>query len=351
MAQALPFPIPKSNSTKVCEEDYYRKEVLKCCLIFFKTNKHLFTQYKRIMETTKKQQLAAIIFTGLILIVGIVGGVHIYNQKEAEISALVMERGALNQTIQKRDSVVNDMENTFTEIENNMTFIKEKRSQMATLQSEGGRNKKQLLVEDVKLMNTMLEESSKKIAALEEKLRKSGLNLKSYEKRLQALTETVEAQNTEIAALKKEIESKNSSLAEYDTKVKTLNTNIQQQSDTISYKQKQIVDRTDKLNTAHYALGTFKELKKEGILSREGAILGVGGGKAIQGNFDSKYFTDLDIRKTKQIPLNAKKAVVISEHPSSSYKLVEENGQIAYLQIENPEEFWKISKYAVIQVK
>jgi hypothetical protein len=42
---------------------------------------------------------------------------------------------------------------------------------------------------------------------------------------------------------------------------------------------------------------------------------------------------------------------VISEHPVSSYSLVEENGQIAYLQIDNPEEFWKISKYAVIEVK
>ncbi|HEX7585935.1 MAG TPA: hypothetical protein VF373_14700 [Prolixibacteraceae bacterium] len=290
---------------------------------------------------TKKQQLAAIIFTAIILVVGIVGGVSIYNQKDAEIKTLTMEKNSLNQVIQKKDSVVNDMEGTFNEIESNLKFIKEKRNQISMVQSEGGKNRKQLLVEDVKLMDTMLEE----------KLRKSGLNVKSYEKRLQALNETIESQNTEIAELKKEIEGKNNSLAEYDTRVKTLNSDMQRQSDTISYKQKQIVDKTDKLNTAHYALGTFKELKKEGILNREGAILGVGGGKAIQGNFDPKYFTDLDIRTTKTIPLNAKKAVVISEHPSNSYKLVEENGQIAYLQIENPEEFWRISKYAVIQIK
>lgn len=303
------------------------------------------------MEMTKKQQLAAIIFTAIILVVGIIGGVSIYNQKNAEIKTLTMEKNSLNQVIQKKDSVVNDMEGTFNEIESNLKFIKEKRNKISMIQSEGGKNRKQLLVEDVKLMDTMLEESEKKIVALEEKLRKSGLNVKSYEKRLQALNETIESQNTEIAELKKEIEGKNNSLAEYDTKVKTLNSDMQRQSDTISYKQKQIVDKTDKLNTAHYALGTFKELKKEGILNREGAILGVGGGKAIQGNFDPKYFTDLDIRTTKTIPLNAKKAVVISEHPSNSYKLVEENGQIAYLQIENPEEFWRISKYAVIQVK
>lgn len=300
---------------------------------------------------TQKSPMTIIIVACLILVSVIGGGVYVYNQKQDEIKTLTMEKSDLNQTIQKRDSVVNDMEGTFAEIESNMSFIREKRSQIATMQTEGGKNKKQLIAEDVKLMNTMLEESSKKIAELQEKLRKSGLNVKSYEKRLQALNETIETQNTEIAALKQEIEGKNASLAEFDTKVKTLNTNIQQQSDTINYKQKVIIDKTDKLNTAHFALGTFKKLKEEGILSREGAILGVGGGKAIQGNFDTKYFTDVDIRQTKTIPLNVKKAVVISEHPSSSYKLVEENGQIAYLQIEDPAEFWRISKYAVIQVK
>ncbi len=299
---------------------------------------------------TKKSQLATIIIA-VILVVGVIGGVYVYNQKQDEIKTLTMEKSELNQTIQKRDSIVNDMEGTFAEIESNMSFIREKRSQIATMQTEGGKNKKQLIAEDVKLMNTMLEESSKKIADLEAKLRKSGMNIKSYEKRLQALNETIEAQNTEIAALKTEIEGKNANIAELGTKVQDLNNNIQQQADTINYKQKVIIDKTDKLNTAHFALGTFKKLKEEGIVSREGAVLGIGGGKAVQGNFDSKYFTDVDIRQTKTIPLNVKKAVVISEHPSSSYKLVEENGQIAYLQIEDPAEFWRISKYAVIQVK
>ncbi len=303
------------------------------------------------MENAQKTQLTTILIAAFILIAGIVGGVFVYNQKEAEIKTLTMEKSGLNETIQKRDSVVNDMEGTFAEIESNMTFIKEKRSQIATMQTEGGKNKKQLIAEDVKLMNAMLIESSKKIAELEEKLRKSGMNVKSYEKRILALNETIEAQNAEIAELKKTIDGKNSSLAEYDVKVKSLNTSIQKQSDTINYKQKVIVDKTDKLNTAHFTLGTYKKLKEQGILSREGAILGIGGGKAIQGNFDSKFFTDVDIRITKTIPLNVKKAVLISEHPSSSYKLVEEKGQIAYLQIENPEEFWRISKYAVIQVK
>lgn len=305
------------------------------------------------MEMTKKTQLTTIIIAGFILIVGIVGGVYVYNQKEAEIKSLLVEKANTNQLMQQKDSIMFDMDNSFYEIENNLKVIKEKRNQISMVQStEGGKkNRKQAILEDIKLLDNLVDENNKKIADLEQKLKKSGLSMKSYEKRLQALTETIEAQNTEIAELKKEIEGKNSSLAEYDTRVKSMDQDLKNKVDTINYKQQVIVDKTNKLNTAHVALGTFKQLKEEGIVSREGALLGVGGSKAIQENFDSKYFTELDIRTTKTIALNAKKAVVISEHPSSSYKLVEENGQIAYLQIENPAEFWRISKYAVIQVK
>ena len=303
------------------------------------------------METTKKTQLTTIIIAGILLIGGIVGGVYVYNQKQAEISSLMTERDNTNQMIQQKDSIVNDMETTFNEIEANLKFIKEKRNQISMIQSEGGKNRKQLLVEDVKLMDNMLEESEKKIAELQGKLKKSGLNLASYEKRLKVLTESIESQNIEIAELKKVVEDKNVSLAVLNTKVDSLGLDIKDKVDSINYKQEVIVERTNTLNTAHVVTGTFKELKAEGILDREGGILGMGSNKAIQENFDSKNFTELDIRDTKTIPVNAKKAVLISEHPNNSYKLVEENGQIAYLEINDPQEFWRISKYAVIQVK
>ncbi len=299
----------------------------------------------------QKSQLTTIIVAALIFIGVVGGGLYVINQKNGQIKSLTFERDNLNVAVQKKDSTVNDMENTFAEIENNMSFIKEKRAQIATIQSEGGKNKKQMIVENVKLMNTMLEESSKKIAELEAKLKASGMNIKAYEKRIQALNETIEAQNNEIAQLKKTIEDKNASLAQFDTQVKKLNSDLKEKVDTITYKQSVIVDKTNKLNTAYYTIGTFKKLKEDGIVNREGAFLGIGGGKAIQGNFDPKKFTEIDIRKTQKIDLKTKKAVVISEHPSNSFKLVEENGQIAYLQIENPSEFWRISKYLVIQIK
>jgi len=303
------------------------------------------------MEMTKRTQIGTAIIAVMIVIACVVGSVLVIKQKDTQITSLVMEKNHLNRTMQLKDSVLNDVEGTFNEIESNLKVIKEKRNMVSMTRSEGGKTRKQTIIEDINQLNTLVEENNKKLADLEQKLKRSGLDLKSYEKRLQALNETIQSQNAEIAELKKMVEDKNTSLADLNTKIGNMDSEMKKQTDTISYKQTQIVEKTNKLNTAHVVLGTFKELKKEGILDRKGGILGIGSSKDIKGNFDPKYFTELDIRQTKTIPVNAKKAVVLSEHPDSSYKLVEENGQIAYLQIENPEEFWRISKYAVIQVK
>lgn len=303
------------------------------------------------MEKSKKIQVGTVVAAFVVLLIVIVSAVYINTQKQDQINTLQSEKAAMVQTMQQKDSIMNDAENTFNQIEENLKFIKEKRQQIAMDQKEGGKNRKQAVVEDIKLMNSMLEASDKKISDLQAKLRKSGIHVHSLEQRIAALNESLTNQNNEIAELKKVIEDKDSNLAQLNTKVNDMSSQMTQQTDTIASKQQQLVNKTNALNTGHFALGTFKELKSEGILAREGGVLGLGSSKAIQENFSNKYFTTVDIRDTKSIPLHAKKAKMISEHPDSSYQFVEKDGQIASLEIKDPAEFWRISKYAVIEVK
>lgn len=303
------------------------------------------------MENDKKSQVGLIVTIVIVAIIGVISSVYINNKKQSEIDMLTSEKSDLNMMLVQKDSLINDVENTFNEIESKLSFIKEKRNQISLDRSEGGKNRKQALIEDVNLMNTMLEESSKKIAELDEKLRKSGLSIKAYEKRVQELAASIESQNQQIAELKKVIGDKDLNIAQLNSKVQNLDQEMKKQSDTIVVKQNIITERTDKLNAAHYTVGTFKALKEGGVLGREGGLLGLGSSKAIQENFDPKLFTEVDIRKLKTIPVNAKKAVLVSEHPQNSYKLVEENEKIASIEITNPAEFWRISKYAVVEIK
>ncbi|NJK86297.1 MAG: hypothetical protein HC906_10320 [Bacteroidales bacterium] len=45
-----------------------------------------------------------------------------------------------------------------------------------------------------------------------------------------------------------------------------------------------------------------------------------------------------------------KKWSLKQRHPDGSYKLIEEEEKVAYLEITDPSEFWRISKYAVVEL-
>jgi len=304
------------------------------------------------MDNTRKKQLGIIITALVIVVFAVIGTIYIYTQKQSEVDSLAIENSNLNELIEGRDSIVNELVTAFNDIENNLKFIKEKRKQLSIEQNqEGSVDQKKAIIADINLMNQMLEESSKHIEELEKKLKSSGIQLNSFKQKIASLTQTVSDQSSEMDELRRVIEEKDNLVADLNQKVETMEFEIAKQTDTIESKLNVINQKTTELNTAHIAYGTYKELKEKGLLTKEGGFLWIGQNKTIQENFDDEYFTELDIRETKTIPLHSKKATIISEHPVNSYTLVEEDGQISYLQIEDPQEFWKISKYAIIEVK
>jgi len=304
------------------------------------------------MKRIRKSQIASALLAVIVLAVAITAGVSIYKQKVSEINSLENENVTINQVLEERDSMVNELVGAFNDIEQNLKFIKDKRKMLSIeTQKEGGRDQKQAIIDDIKLMNEMLEKSSEHIDQLERKLKRSGIELSAFKQKIASLTQSIEDQNEEIAVLQKQLEERDVLLAELNQKVDTMTMQIAQQSDTLLVKEQLIEDKTNELNKGYVAFGTFKELAANGVVTKDGGFLGLGKHVSLQNNLDDAYFTQLDIRDTKTIPLFTNKATIISEHPDSSYTFIEEDGVIAYLEIENPEEFWKISKYAVIELK
>jgi len=304
------------------------------------------------MKRIRKSQIASALLAVIVLAVAITAGVSIYKQKVSEINSLENENVTINQVLEERDSMVNELVGAFNDIEQNLKFIKDKRKMLSIeTQKEGGRDQKQAIIDDIKLMNEMLEKSSEHIDQLERKLKRSGIELSAFKQKIASLTQSIEDQNEEIAVLQKQLEERDVLLAELNQKVDTMTMQIAQQSDTLLVKEQLIEDKTNELNKGYVAFGTFKELAANGVVTKDGGFLGLGKHVSLQNNLDDAYFTQLDIRDTKTIPLFTNKATIISEHPYSSYTFIEEDGVIAYLEIENPEEFWKISKYAVIELK
>ena len=121
--------------------------------------------------------------------------------------------------------------------------------------------------------------------------------------------------------------------------------------DTIAKNTQKINTQTYEMNKAFIVCGTYKELRAKGLLTRAGGFIGLGKTKSLAGNFSDSSFKQIDITVTKSIPVNSKSAKLISEHPANSYQFIrDKDKKIESLEITDPAQFWKISKYAVVEI-
>ena len=68
-------------------------------------------------------------------------------------------------------------------------------------------------------------------------------------------------------------------------------------------------------------------------------------------DFNKDYFTQIDIRRDKEIKLYSKDAKLLTVHPDGTYELVKDEKGLLTLKITNPNKFWSVSRYLVIEVK
>jgi len=108
-------------------------------------------------------------------------------------------------------------------------------------------------------------------------------------------------------------------------------------------KAKTVAEQDKAINSAWFVFGTKSELKSQKILEKGDVLKSA--------DFNKDYFTQIDIRTTKEIKLYSKRADLLTTHPAKSYELVKDDKGQLTLKITNPKEFWSVSKYLVIQVK
>lgn len=299
----------------------------------------------------KKKRIAGIL-AGIVILLIIGAAILIVDRKESQIKQLNSETLSLGNSIVERDSMLNDLFSTMSEIENTLTVIKQKREQLEIVREEGNIGIKESILNDIKMLDEMLDKSGRKIADLNKKLRESGIQVASLNRKVMDLAENLERQTAETELLKRDLEESNLMIAGLNGQVEELSTEIVKKDQSITQKSEIISKQDIELNKGYLAYGTYKQLKGDGVLEKEGGFLGmIARNKSICDSIDSGRFIKLDIRETREIPLFTKKARIITEHPGNSYNFQYENGLVTYLEIENPDEFWRISKYAVIETR
>ena len=258
---------------------------------------------------------------------------------KAENDSLLME---LNQ----RNAELDDMMGTFNEVQEGFRKINAAESrvdlQRGTI-TENSASAKQQIASDIEFISKQMEENKAQIAKLQAQLKNSSYNSAQMKKAVAALTAELNAKQQRIEELQTELASKNIRIQELDAAVTDLNAVKSELTAENEAKAKTVAEQDKALNTAWFVFGTKSELKAQKIL-QSGDVLK-------SADFNKDYFTQIDIRTTKEIKLYSKRAELLTTHPSGSYELVKDDKGQLTLKITNPTEFWSISRYLVIQVK
>ena len=296
---------------------------------------------------TKGVWITAIISFVILVTVGIIGISKYNTEQKNQLAIIESQKKSFTETITERDSLINESMQTFSEIEKNLSAIKEK-EKVITMQASNGevsKDRKQRILQDIEYINTLLDQNKKKIASLTAQLNKSGGTIKGLQVKIAELEASIKVQETEISDLK-------TALVEKDFEIGQLNTRMNEQQVAIAQKDEKISIQTSEINKAYFACGTYKELKAKGLLNKDGGFLGLGKKEILLSDFADSSFTQVNITELKTIPVNSKAAKLVTEHPSSSYKIIHDtDDKISSIEITDPVEFWKISKYAVVETK
>ena len=260
---------------------------------------------------------------------------------ENKIADLENQNTELNNASGEKDDKIENYIQSLNEIYDNLAVIKEKEKIVSSNFNMGNgelnTDIKDLIVNDMGLINNLLEENKQKLAWLQSKLKKSNLKIAELEKMIENMASQLQEKDAEIVSLQTQLANANQQLKvlfeEYNNRIE------------------EIGAQTDKLNTAYYCYGTSKELIAQGVLTKEGGFIGIGKSQKLADDFNKEYFTKVDITLIKYIDLKAKKAKLVTTHASDSYAIEGADGKVDKLVIKNAEKFWASSKYLVIVVE
>ena len=277
------------------------------------------------------------------------------NQEEkAEIVRLNIENDELKIEAAEKDSMMMYMLDAFNEIEENLTEVSE-RQQTISLRTDGkgekSGNSRQRILRDIAYINALMEENDAKLEEFQKRLDKARSVQKSTSGKLSSAIRQMEQMERLMIQLKQQNDQKALEVEALKEELISMNFELEKISMAYAKELQTTEEQREVINTAYYTIGTFKELKKERVLTRQGSFIGIGGAKALVEDFDKQNFIEIDILEVTEIRLDEKKVTLATFHPEGSFEFIANDKKVEKLVILDPSEFWSVSKFLVLVKK
>ena len=237
-----------------------------------------------------------------------------------------------------KDSMINESLLFFNEIKENLETISNRKDEIRVVSAnkEIPNNDKEWILEEIKHINYLRQENAKKLKRMKDQLDKNGIEITQ-------LTAMVDNLNKEIQWKDEQINQLQVELHKLDTEYSVLFDAYQEES-------MKVDELVAEINTVYYAFGTEDELKDNGVIEKKNGFIGIGKKVNLKTDINDDYFTKTNASTTNTITIHGENIHFITNHPTSSYNIVE-NENTTIIEIINTSDFWKISKYLVVIVK
>lgn len=259
-------------------------------------------------------------------------------ENSSKYKALEAERDSLLSIVTASNTEYENAMQTLNEIEDAMAQVRASENLLLVQAKEGDGNK---VVAEVKALQDLIDQNKQKIADLESKLSSSNKANATLKSTITKLKAELEEKDQYVETLKDELAARNIKIDELNKRVTGLSGDIDSLT-VVNVQQNEVIKSQETaLNTVWYCVGTNRELKDMGVISR-GDVLPNGA---------NSFFTSVDKREFTYLPLASKRASILTNHPEGSYDLVKGEDKTLTLKILDKESFWSVSRYLIISVK
>lgn len=212
--------------------------------------------------------------------------------------------------------------------------------------SAESKDKRQQIRNDMLVIQQTLKMRRDKLEELEKKLQNSSANNATLQKSIQTLKTQIADQEGTIETLRKDLSAANIHIERLTANVDSLNSAMESVNAAKEVVEQEAKSLSNELNECYYAVGSKTELREHKLI--ESGFLRKT--KIMPADFEQNYFTKADKRSMSTLDLHSRKAKVLTNQPADSYEIVEAPNGSKVLKITNPDRFWNVSNFLIVQI-
>ena len=266
-----------------------------------------------------------------------------------EKSELMSQLDSLKMENQKKEKDINDMMSYVNLLADGLDSIAKQEDIL--FNSNKGREgvvvNREQLKKNLDAFENIIIQQKQRISQLADSLKAKGENLNKLQVLVDYLNQQLEEKDRVIKSLREDLGNNKVNIANLQRKVRSLSESNTELASKVESQSTALAAQTEIINECYVKIGNKKTLSALGIIT--GGLLKKT--KINPNAINQSQFTKVDIRYFTEVPLQSSKPEILTQMPSSSYKIEKTGKNSSVLYVVDPAAFWSLSNYLVIMLK